>query len=214
MKNTSTRTSTTFKLILLILLSTPVVSQAYTQKTVTIGNRLLSNTHVPVAINELDNTIQSMNQAKQEIDSNNMHGAKSAINKAEKDVDQLHKFGKDIITENIIVTHGAKTNHTGAIDTGDAYYSPTMWDMRLLKMAETSLKKGDSNAAYQRLSAVRFPFVTANVQVSAAKTMAVAELVNRELKYSDASDAAFDAKKFTVDAHAYASLYDESQNNE
>jgi hypothetical protein len=214
MNNAKTLTLTTVNVILLVLLSAPVVGQANTQQTVTIGNTLLSNAHTRVAINDLDKTIQSMNLVKQQIASNNLPLAKTAINKAEKAVSQLYKYGKGTVTENIIVDHGAKMNNSGIIDTGDAYYSPDMWDMRLLKMAQTSLNNGDSDAAYQRLSAVRFPFVTASLMVSTDKTMDVAELVTRELKYSDASDAAFDAKKFTVQAHASASLYDESQSRE
>lgn len=212
MNTTSTRTLTTVNLMLLVLLSAPVVSHANTQKSVTIGDTVLSNEHIPAAISNLDYTIKYMNQAGQEIGTNKLHIARSDIHKAQTELSQLQEFDQGIMTENITVTHGAKMNQMGFTDTSNAYYSPDMQDMRLLRMAETSLKHGDSDAALRHLSAVRFPYVTANVQLSTDDSMAIAERVNRDLQNDDTYDAAFDAQEFNVDAHAYASLFDEAGN--
>lgn len=208
MNTTNTRTLTTAYCLLLALLSAPLVSLANTQKSVTIGDKVLSNTQIASTARNRDYTIQHMNQAWEEIGANNLRTAQSDIHKAEQKLLQLQKFGQGAVTENITVTHGAKINQLGTIDTAIAYYSPDMQDMRLLRMAETNFKNGDSNAAFRDLSAVRFPYVTANVQLSTDDAVAIAAHVNQDLKNKDAHAAAFDAGQFTAKAHASAGLFD------
>jgi len=194
-------------LSLLAFLIAPVASHANTQQSIKIGDKPLSSEQTPAATAKVDYTIQYMNKAAQEVRANKLNMAQSDLQKVDANLHQLKKFGQGMITESITVNHGAKPDQPGLIDTSDAYYSPDMQDMRLLRMAETSLKQGDSDTARREISAVRFPYVTANLELSTTESAAIAERIKLNLQQGNTYNAAFDAEEFTVDAHARAGLF-------
>lgn len=196
---------------LLVLLIAPAASHAHTQQSVMVGNMQLSADQIPAAIANVDYTIQYMDKAAQAILANNSNMAQSDLQKVDGELHQLKKIGAGMITENITIDHGAKPDQPGLIDTSDAYYSPDMQDMRLLRMAEASLKKGDSDSARRDISAVRFPYVTANLELSANESMAIADRIKQNLKQGNTYEAAFDTEEFSVDAHARAGLFNNAE---
>jgi hypothetical protein len=81
-----------------------------------------------------------------------------------------------------------------------------MLDMRLLRMAVDNLKTGESRAACYELSAVRFPYVSANAQLTANKMTEEVHRALTNLQSHKPTKAMADLNKFTVTAVTYASI--------
>jgi hypothetical protein len=81
-----------------------------------------------------------------------------------------------------------------------------MQDMRLLRIAQSHLKAGNSQAACSVLHAVRFPYVSADVQLSMLESSTEAQFAQTDLKLNDFKDAKSAVNKLNVIAGSYASI--------
>ena len=106
---------------------------------------------------DIDLITRNVDQAKNDLAKRNSSEAEQNLKHAYKELQNIQKTNAGKVIETIIITHGPKLGNPGYLNTATAYYSPTMQDMRLLRMATTNLKAGESHVACSELSAVRFP---------------------------------------------------------
>lgn len=208
MKNIANTAIRLFNYSVLCALMVPITAAASMEKQVTLGNQpIVASTGSCSDTTKLDSVIQEVNQAKSELLNRHTSAADKNLKQAYQKLQNLDKEGSGALTERIVITHGTQTKHPGYIDTTNAYYSPDMQDMRLLKMAESNLKSGNSQAACSELSAVRFPYVSANLQLSLNKTETEAHQALTNAQSHKVSDAIAELNKFDVETGSFASIF-------
>jgi len=193
--------------ILLAALLMPISASATMVERVTAGDQPVDiATGACSKVTNIDRITQNVNQAKNDLAKGNPTNAEKNLEHAYNELQNIQKSYAGKVVERITITHGPKLENPGYLDTGTAYYSPSMQDMRLLHMASANLKAGESHAACSKLSAVRFPYFSANAQLAVNK---LGEDVHRALinLQSHKSNAMVEMDKFTVTASTYASIF-------
>ena len=199
-----------FNYALLSVLIMPITADATMQEQVTVGGQpIASATGTCSETTDLDLVIQHMDLAKSDLLTRSSSKAENNLKQAYQELQNLKKEGSGAVTERITITHGPRLKDPEYFNTANAYYSPDMQDMRLLKMAESNLKAGNSQAACSELSAVRFPYVSANAQLTVDESAAEANHALMNLQVDEFDDAVDDVKDFTVNANTYASIVQE-----
>lgn len=208
MKNIANTAIKLFNYTLLCSLLVPITAAASMEEQVTLGNQpVATSTGMCSESTKVDAVIQEMNHAKSELLKRHSSAAGENLKQAYQELQKLNQEGSGALTERITITHGTQMKHPGYIDTANAYYSPKMQDMRLLKMAESNLKTGNSQAACSELSAVRFPYVSANAQFSLAKTETQARHALTNVQSHHIGNAITDLNKFDVETGSYTSIF-------
>jgi hypothetical protein len=158
---------------------------------------------------DIDHITQHVNKAKHDLLVKNSSDAKKNLKYAYKELQNIGKTNAAKVNERITITHGPKLQDPGYLflNTATAYYSPTMQDMRLLRMAVANLKAGKSHAACSELSAVRFPYVSADAQLTISKMEKEVRGALTNLQLHKSHVAMADIDKFTVTAGSYASIF-------
>ena len=196
-----------FNYALLSVLIIPITADATMQEQVTVGGLPVATaTGTCSETTDLDLIIQHMDRAKSDLLTRTTSKAEINLKQAYQELQNLQKDGSGAVTERITITHGLQIKDPAYFNTANAYYSPDMQDMRLLKMAESNLKTGNSQAACSELSAVRFPYVSANAQVSVGESAADANHALMNLQVNEFDDAMDNVNDFNVNASTYASI--------
>ena len=208
MKKIANKPIRLFSYTLLFALVIPITATATMQEQVTVGDQALETAIGACSkATNIDLITQDMNHAKKALLKRNSSSAQKNLKQAYNELQNLKKDGSGAASERIVITHGPQIERPGYLDTANAYYSPDMQDMRLLGMAESNLKAGNSHAACSELSAVRFPYVSANAQLSVNETAAETHHALKNLHSHKFDNAMADINKFTVKAAAYASIF-------
>jgi hypothetical protein len=178
------------------------------EEKVTLGNQSVeTSTGSCSKATKIDAVIQKLNHANSELSKRHSSAAGKNLKQAYQELQKLNQEGSGALEERITITHGTQTENPGYLDTGNAYYSSNMQDMRLLKMAESNLKSGNSQAACSKLSAVRFPYVSANAQLSLSKTETEAQQALANVQSHKIDDAITDINNLTVETASYAGIF-------
>jgi hypothetical protein len=208
MKKIANKPIRLFSYTLLCALTIPITATATMQEQVTVGDQSLETAIGACSkATNIDRITQDLNHAKSELLKRNSPSAKKTLKQAYTELQNLKKDGSGAASERIIITHGPQIERSGYLDTANAYYSPDMQDMRLLRMAESNLKAGNNQAACSVLSAVRFPYVSAIAQFSVSKTDSVAHHALTNLQSHKFDNAMANINNFTVKTATYASIF-------
>jgi hypothetical protein len=170
------------------------------------GQPLDTETGACLKTTNLDLLIQHINRAKKSVATRATVKAEKNLTLAIQDLEKLKKDGYGTVTEQITVTHGPRIENPAYLDTLNTYYSPDMQDMRLLRTAQSYLKAGNSQAACEVLPAVRFPYVSANVQLPVLESSTQTQIALTDLQLNDFKDAKSEVNKININAGSYASI--------
>jgi len=196
-----------FSYTFLFALSVPITASATMQEQVTVGVQPVATaTGTCANTTDVDLIVQQMDNAKKDLTTRHISKSENNLQQAFQEMKSLQKNGSVAVTERITIKHGQTIDEPGYFDTGNTYYSPDMQDMRLLKMAEADLKAGESHAACSVLSAVRFPYVSANAQIPLQISAQEANQALKYLKLNEVESAMTDINRFNVTTASYASI--------
>lgn len=199
-----------FVYVSLLAIIAPVSADANVTKELTAqGKPVAEESGTCADTTAVDAVIRDMNQAKQALVSKTATKAKKDLQQAYDELQDMQKTAPSETTERITITHGPQVDDPAYFDTATAYYSSDMQDMRLLQMARSDLKSGNSTAACSKMSAVRFPYVTANVQLPITKAEDDANHALTDLNLNNYGKAMDDINKLSITASTYASIVHE-----
>lgn len=186
----------------------PITASAAILEQVEAGNRpIVVATGACSGASDIDHITRNVVQAKRDLRKSNSSGAEKSLKYAYKELQNIQQSNNGKVVEHITVTHGPKIDQSGFINTANAYYSPTMRDMRLLRMAEDNLKSGKSHAACDELSVVRFPYVSASELLTVNKAKSEVHHALTDLQSHKLNHAMADIKKYAVTTGTYASIF-------
>lgn len=192
---------------LLLAMIIPLTANASVVEQVTLeGQPLATETGACLKTTDIDLLIQRINRVKKRLATKATFKAEKSLKQIYHELEKLDKTGYGTVTEQITVTHGPRMVNSAYINTDNAYYSSDMQDMRLLRMAQSHLKAGNSQAACSELSAVRFPYVSASAQLPILKSSTQAHLALSDLQLNDFQDAKSEVNRIPVYTGSYASI--------
>ncbi|MGD8569646.1 MAG: hypothetical protein PVJ39_16290 [Gammaproteobacteria bacterium] len=199
-----------FIYVSLFALVVPITANATVTKEITVqGKPVAKESGTCTDTTAVDAVIRNMHQAKNALLSKSSLKAKKDLQQAYNELQDMRKSAPGEATERIAITHGPQLHDPGYFDTANAYYSSDMQDMRLLRMAKSDLQSGNSTAACSKLSAVRFPYVSANVQLPITKAESDANQALAAINLNNYGKAMDDINRLPLTASTYASIVHE-----